>query len=186
MLWVADQAVEHFLPWIDDRAGVDVEALDPAGKPWSFKMKCAASQDHHRRSLDQSCRWFLHAFHASPCHPPPVPAAQGHVAMRGRKHELHASPTCMRRLSDSQNNVVQTLHMTSGSAPRRFWMNGANPKRMYVLEGTREYCAAHTLRAGSTLSFYHSRERRLVRCLARPARSPLRYCNITVVLISHG
>ena len=41
-LQVAGQAVEHFLPRIDDRAGVDVEALDPAGKSWSFRMKCAS------------------------------------------------------------------------------------------------------------------------------------------------
>ena len=38
---VTEQAVEHFLPWIEDRAGVEVEALDPSGKSWSFKMKCA-------------------------------------------------------------------------------------------------------------------------------------------------
>lgn len=55
-------------------------------------------------------------------------------------------------------------------------MNGANPKRMYVLEGTREYSAAHALRPGSTLAFYHTCEQRLVRCLVHTCRALLSRC----------
>ena len=45
---------------------------------------------------------------------------------------------------------------------RRFWMNGSNPKRMYVMENVRDFVALHNLQAGSTLSFYYAPENRLV------------------------
>ena len=45
---------------------------------------------------------------------------------------------------------------------RRFWMNGSNPKRMYVMENVRNFVALHNLQAGSTLSFYYAPDNRLV------------------------
>ncbi len=35
------QAVEHFLPWVEDRAGLDLNAWDTSAAHWSFKLKCA-------------------------------------------------------------------------------------------------------------------------------------------------
>lgn len=48
-------------------------------------------------------------------------------------------------------------------ARRRFWMNGSNPKRMYVVENTRDFVRAHGLKPGSILSFYCAPDGRLVR-----------------------
>ena len=44
----------------------------------------------------------------------------------------------------------------------RFWMNGTNPKRMYVMENVRDFVQLHNLQAGSTLSFYYAPDNRLV------------------------
>lgn len=35
------QAVDAFLPHVEDRAGLDLEAWDTAGIRWCFKLKCA-------------------------------------------------------------------------------------------------------------------------------------------------
>jgi hypothetical protein len=35
------QAVEHFLPWVEDRAGLDLNAWDTSAAHWNFKLKCA-------------------------------------------------------------------------------------------------------------------------------------------------
>ncbi len=48
------------------------------------------------------------------------------------------------------------------SCGRRFWLNGTNPKRMYVLENVRDFVQLHNLQAGSTLSFYYAPDNRLV------------------------
>lgn len=45
----------------------------------------------------------------------------------------------------------------------RFWMNGSNPKRMYVMENVRDFVTLHNLQAGSTLAFYYAPDNRLVR-----------------------
>ena len=42
-------------------------------------------------------------------------------------------------------------------------MNGSNPKRMYVVENTRDFVRAHGLKPGSILSFYCAPDGRLVR-----------------------
>lgn len=42
-------------------------------------------------------------------------------------------------------------------------MNGTNPKRMYVVENTRDFVRAHDLQQGSILSFYYASDGRLVR-----------------------
>ena len=41
------QAVDAFLPHVEDRAGLDLDAWDTAGARWTFKLKCArpASRD---------------------------------------------------------------------------------------------------------------------------------------------
>ncbi|CAK0780088.1 hypothetical protein CVIRNUC_004933 [Coccomyxa viridis] len=76
------QAVDAFLPHVEDRAGLDLDAWDTAGARWTFKLK--------------------------------------------------------------------------------FWMNGSNPKRMYVLENVRDFVSLHSLQAGSTLSFFYAPDNRLV------------------------
>lgn len=48
---------------------------------------------------------------------------------------------------------------------RRFWMNGSNPKRMYVMENVRDFVALHNLQSGSTLSFHYAPDNRLVNTL---------------------
>ncbi len=35
------QAVEHFLPWVEERAGIDLNTWANSGTRWSFKLKCA-------------------------------------------------------------------------------------------------------------------------------------------------
>lgn len=35
------QAVEHFLPWVEDRSGIPLDVCDPAGQPHLFKLKWA-------------------------------------------------------------------------------------------------------------------------------------------------
>ena len=35
------QAVDAFLPHVEDRAGLDLDAWDTAGARWTFKLKCA-------------------------------------------------------------------------------------------------------------------------------------------------
>ena len=56
-------------------------------------------------------------------------------------------------------------HLSCG---RRFWLNGTNPKRMYVLENVRDFVQLHNLQAGSTLSFYYAPDNRLVGHLHYP------------------
>ncbi|CAL8468833.1 g8374 [Coccomyxa elongata] len=76
------QAVEHFLPWVEERAGLDLNTCDTSGTRWAFKLK--------------------------------------------------------------------------------FWMNGSNPKRMYVVENTRNFVRSHNLKPGSILSFYCAPDGQLV------------------------
>lgn len=45
-------------------------------------------------------------------------------------------------------------------------MNGSNPKRMYVVENTRDFVRCHNLKPGSILSFYYAPDGRLVRHLS--------------------
>lgn len=42
-------------------------------------------------------------------------------------------------------------------------MNGSNPKRMYVVENTRDFVRSHNLKPGSVLSFYCAPDGQLVR-----------------------
>ncbi len=51
------QAVEHFLPWVEERAGLDLNTCDTAGIRWAFKLKCGpncvtiSEEDDKKRGL---------------------------------------------------------------------------------------------------------------------------------------
>lgn len=135
------QAVETFLPYVEDRAGLDLDVWDTACLFWRFKLKWAPSPV---RRLEQwhiklTSRSYLFVEHRSCC--------SGAIHSRDRRG-------CDARESDGG---------------RRFWLNGTNPKRMYVLENVRDFVQLHNLQAGSTLSFYYAPDNRLV---SHPRRIP--------------
>ena len=51
---------------------------------------------------------------------------------------------------------------SEGSFLLKFWANGKPPKRMYLMEGCREFVRRKALKAGCHLAFYATPDRRFV------------------------
>jgi hypothetical protein len=128
------QAVEMFLPHVEDKAGLELPAWDTSGSIWTFKLKCAAVS-----LTAPACNLALHL-----------------LAM----HTRTTAQACMVRRNKAEHDDGQKG--LPWFVKSRYWMNGTNPKRMYVVENTRDFVRAHDLRQGSILSFYYAEDGRLV------------------------
>ena len=87
-LW---QAVEHFLPWVEDRNGLMLDVCDPTGQLYRFKLKFAPWMPSAWSRCAWPCCWHLRSAPMRrfvPVHAP-VPRVWHPAAL----HLSEASPT---------------------------------------------------------------------------------------------